>query len=454
MQRANLWRWWWIVLIGIAYGQSAPDAIRIVQDELGFGARALAMGGAYSGAADDYSAIYWNPAGLAAIRKSSVVAELSHYNFANQATFRGNLTDESQNYTRVSSIGFAYPFQTYRGSFVMAFGYNRIKDFDQNLLFSGTNSQSNGLSFDFDGTIYDFDQNVYQLEQVSDEGGLNQWSLAAGVSLSPNFTAGATAMIWSGQSDYQFSFRQEDRQNLYNVLPGDFDSYTLSRNLLTDYSAIGLKLGGMFDLPSGLKLGVAVGLPVNFHIDETFTESDVLIFDDGFEDRIDGDPAVFEYEVTTPMHFDAGASINTDLLTLAGGIRYRDWSQTEFNINNDFLDDPDYVGLLQENSFIRQDYEATLQYNLGGELYLDGLDAMVRLGYAVFPSPLKDAPAEMDKKYLTGGIGFRIDRYVSLDLTFLRGSWEQESEDEFTPGGTLEEITTTKLLVGLTYSFK
>jgi hypothetical protein len=46
--------------------------------KLGFGARAAAMGGAFVGLADDASAIYWNPAGLASIK----TAELSFMHLA------------------------------------------------------------------------------------------------------------------------------------------------------------------------------------------------------------------------------------------------------------------------------------------------------------------------------------------------------------------------------------
>lgn len=38
----------------------------------GVGSRAIAMGGAYVGLADDYSAIYWNPAGLSQIKTKSL----------------------------------------------------------------------------------------------------------------------------------------------------------------------------------------------------------------------------------------------------------------------------------------------------------------------------------------------------------------------------------------------
>ena len=46
--------------------------------KLGVGARAIGMGEAYSAIADDPTAIYWNPAGLAAVSEHSV--SLMHAN--------------------------------------------------------------------------------------------------------------------------------------------------------------------------------------------------------------------------------------------------------------------------------------------------------------------------------------------------------------------------------------
>ncbi|NIV16416.1 MAG: hypothetical protein GWN62_35735 [Aliifodinibius sp.] len=438
-----------------AYTQSARDAVRILENEIGLGTRALGMGGAYVGLADDYSAIYWNPAGLAAVKHSQFVGEVSHLNFNNTATFSNEVTDQSQNYTRLRSLGMAFPLPTLRGSLVFALGYNRVKDFDQNLQFSGFNPRSNGLVFNINDEPFEFDENVYQFERVVDEGGLNQWSLGAGIALSPNFTAGATATIWDGDDDYEFTFFQEDRNNIYDGTPGtmNYHSYQLNRAIQADYEAFGLKLGGMFELANGLKLGTAIQFPVTFTVHETFAENDLLVFDDGFEDPFEYPTNEFEYKVKTPFQFDGGASFNSRLLTLSGDVRYRDWSQTKFDVPDEFLADQDYVELLEENKVIRTNYRATLQYNLGGEIFLPGLRSKLRGGYAVFPTPFEDASDEMDKKYFTGGISFLIDRYVSLDFAYLRGSWKQESEDDLTPGGTFEDITTNKVLVGLVYKF-
>ncbi len=442
-----------VALMGSAFSQSASDAVRIVENEMGVGARAQAMGGAYTALADDYTAIYWNPAGLASIKSSQFFGEVSHLNYGNQALFQGQVTDESQNYTRLRSLGFAFPLPARRGSMVVALGYNRVKDFDQNLVFSGFNRNSNGLGFEFDGAEVLFDRDVYQSETVSDEGSLDQWSLGFGIALSPNFTAGVTLNIWSGQDDYQFTFFQEDRDNIYNQMPGDFRSYLLNQTLKTDYQAVGVKVGGMFHLAEGIRVGGAIGFPVTFNVNETFASNDLIVFDNDDEDAADLGAGEFEYDVKTPLHFDAGAAFSNDRITLSGSIRYRDWAQTRFDVPDNFLGDDDYVALFEENNVIRQNYRATLQYNIGGEILLPGVNGKLRAGYGYYPSPLDNVSSDQDKEYITGGMGFMVDRYVSLDITYIYGSWKQSSEDVYTPGGTLEDITVNKFLVGLTYRF-
>lgn len=45
--------------------QIPGDALRLATPGVGVGARALGIGNAYIGVSNDYSALYWNPAGLA-----------------------------------------------------------------------------------------------------------------------------------------------------------------------------------------------------------------------------------------------------------------------------------------------------------------------------------------------------------------------------------------------------
>ena len=119
---------------GMVIGQTAYDAVHITENEEGFGTRALAMGGAYTALADDYSGIYWNPAGLGSIKNTGVYAELSHLQFSNDALYEGNLTPNNQGFTRLKSLGFVMPLPTAQGSFVIAGGYNKVLDYDDHQL--------------------------------------------------------------------------------------------------------------------------------------------------------------------------------------------------------------------------------------------------------------------------------------------------------------------------------
>ena len=80
-------------------GQTSSDAIRLFEKEKGFGTYALGLGGAYSALSNDYSGIYWNPAGLSSIKKSTLNIEFNNnyvtnnINFLNNSFFTHSLTD-------------------------------------------------------------------------------------------------------------------------------------------------------------------------------------------------------------------------------------------------------------------------------------------------------------------------------------------------------------------------
>ena len=94
-----------LLFLNIASSQTAYDAVRIRLNEMGFGARTLAMGG--NGVAD-------------------VTGEFSHLRFSNNATFSNTISDQSSNYTKLRNFGMVFPFATDRGSLVFAMGYNHV----------------------------------------------------------------------------------------------------------------------------------------------------------------------------------------------------------------------------------------------------------------------------------------------------------------------------------------
>ncbi|HID94625.1 MAG TPA: hypothetical protein EYP53_01015 [Candidatus Latescibacteria bacterium] len=96
----------------------------------GVGVRAMGIGGAYVGVADDFSATYWNPAGLAQIREAWLYGALCHLSRRVNSTFFGESRPGEIGKSRLGSFGVVLPVPTYRGSLVFAIGYNRLKSFD------------------------------------------------------------------------------------------------------------------------------------------------------------------------------------------------------------------------------------------------------------------------------------------------------------------------------------
>ena len=440
--------------IGMVGGQSAYDAIHITENEEGFGMRALAMGGAYTALANDYSGIYWNPAGLGSIDKTGMYAELSHMQFSNDALYMGNLTSNNQGFTKLKSLGFVMPLPTNQGSFVIAGGYNRVLDYDDHLYFEGFGDISNDIGFEIEddnGDIYfyPFDQGVYRQEEVRSEGGLRQWSLGGAVALSPNFTIGLTTSLVRGKEEYNFGFSQFDDDDLYNEYPGDFDEYTVNQYLQSDYYALNLKLGGMVELINMFRVGGVITLPSKYYVEETHSFSDNLFFDDGTDDPIE-DNGNWDYHVTTPFIFDAGIAFTNKLITLSAATRYRDWSQTRFEVSEYELDDQDYRSIVSENSYLARNYDQILEYRLDGEVMLPGLNTKLRAGYTMIPSPLRDSNNE--RITYSAGVSFKVDENVSLDFSYLKRDWTRDSWDIYTPAGVHENIETHRVLVGLTYN--
>lgn len=444
-----------LFIIGMMSGQSAYDAIRITENEEGFGTRALAMGGAYTALANDYSGIYWNPAGLGSIDKTAIHAELSHLQFSNDALYMGNLTSNNQGFTKLKSLGFVMPLPTSQGSFVIAGGFNRVLDYDDHLYFDWSGDLPDGLEFGFqndDGDFdwYPFDEDVYIQENVRSEGSLQRWSIGGALALSPNFTIGLTTSLMHGKEEYNLDFSQFDDKNLYQILPGDFNEYSINEILQSDYYAFNIKLGGIIDLNNMIKVGGVISLPSTYYVEEAHYRNEDLFYDDGSYDSFDESSGNFDYHVKTPYIFDAGIAFTNKLITLSASGRYRDWSQTRFEVSDFETNSQDYSDLISENNSLARDYDQVLEYRLGGEVTLPGLNTKLRGGYTLIPSPLRDSNA--DRITYSAGVSFKVDKNVSLDISYLKRDWTRDSWDIYTPAGVNEKIETHKVLVGLTYN--
>jgi long-subunit fatty acid transport protein len=444
------------LLPAFLFAQTAEEAVLLMENSGGIGAKSQAMGNAFQAVADDYTATFWNPAGLTQLDDHEISADLYHLNFSNEATYLGNTIMDDRNFTKFSSIGLAYRFPTTRGSFVLGFGYNRIKDFDDFLYFDGFSRADNGLEFELDEingepVYYPFNQDVFRTEQVTQEGNLSAWAIGGGVELSPNFAVGLTVNIYSGSSLYLFDFFQDDTDNLYTEFPANYDSYELHRKIDSEFSGWGLKVGSLLHLNQHVKMAFTIDFPTELNVLETHMFDDVLYFDDGYISEYAVDPAEWEYVIRYPFKFGGGLALNLNNLLISGSFEYSDWTQVEFDKPKGFNLTEDYALLFEENNIFPEDFRSVISYAVGGEFRIPGTSLRLRGGYRYVPSPFDNADEEFDRKYFSTGFGYDIDKRATLNFSYTKGQWKRNSFDSFTPEGTWENINATRILAGITY---
>jgi long-subunit fatty acid transport protein len=436
--------------------QTPEEAVTFLENESGIGVKAQAMGNAFTAVADDYSASYWNPAGLTQLKAHELSGDLYHLKFSNQATFEGFTKNDDRTFTKWSSIGFAYKFPTTQGSFVMSFGYNRFKDYDSFLNFSGYTMLSNGLEFELEDPegefqYYPFDKNVMQTEEIYQDGNLSAWTLAGGVELSPRFALGLTVNFYSGKSRYLFDFYQDDIDDLYNQYPANYTRYELHQRIDSKFAGWGVKLGGLFHLNESFRLGLAVDFPTSLEVSEKYSANDVLYFDDAYSSDYDLGSGEWVYLINYPYKVSGGIAFDMNTLLVAGSFEYRDWSQVQFDVPDEFEVNDDYNSLLNENQFFSEEFRPVLSYAAGAEFRIPGTGLKLRGGYRYIPSPFIDDDEKLKRQYYTAGLGFDIDDQATINFGYSIGKWRHSSFDSYTPGGTYEVVKSERFTAGITY---
>jgi long-subunit fatty acid transport protein len=404
-----------------------PETIFFSGHELGVGARAMGMGGAYTGVADDYSAIYWNPAGLGQMRRSEFSVGFSHNQVQNTVTYRDQELETDDTFSRLNTIGFAFPLPTYKGSLVFGIGYNKIRDFDDVL----------------EVDVFNDEDSLYQGESMFQEGSLNEFSLAGAMEIQRNFYIGATVSFLTGKEDYTVRYDEEDAMDLYT-----FDQYLYDQNIISDLSGTKFKLGAFYKWGI-FRFGATVTPPTTIRVKETWSESEEEYFDnqeqaEGFEDS-----GELEYKYQKPYVFGVGGSVKLLNFLFSGDVEFVDWSQAEFKTEPPFGE----LSKTDLNIWMKQNLQAVTKVHLGAEMYIPLLRGRVRVGYQNEPTAYEYATLMPEREYLSAGASLQLTKQVMLDAVLVHGMWEQESIDDILGQKTIEDKTFDKIIATLSVRF-
>jgi long-subunit fatty acid transport protein len=481
--------YWLVIVIMIVFqlqivnAQYAEDALRYSQLGLGISARQLGMGNATVGGVNDYSALFWNPAGLALERDNEFSIGLSSLGYSNDVSYLGTKSTSDKNVLNLNNLGLVYSIPTVRGSLTFAFGFNRAANYTSTASMNAFNpsssfSQSTNLlnqplvnNIPFQLYLANIDTltgkmvsivngNVQQTLNILEGGGLNHWTFGGAMDVGPNLSVGVSLNFASGSYSYDQTVNENDTKNLYpvSIQPNDFNQFIYENTINDDIHGFNALFGLMYRNPGKYSIGIALRTATTYDISETFGESASSQFK---TPDTSGNYSYFypstanstKYKITTPYVLSGGISIQPlEWLLVAGDAEYTDWTQMEFNTNN--------AALIEENSRIKNEMRATTNLRGGIEVSLFSLGLKLRAGIIDSPSPWKGDPSSRDQVYYTGGIGLQLDERTALNAAYAYGTWKtlrtnySYAVSGITYGvGTDETVTTNNLNLTLSYRF-
>lgn len=184
-----------IVLILPSHALSSELNIGSSYNPVGSGARAIGMGGAFIGVADDATAASWNPGGLVQLEKSEISIVGTFTNRSDDFITDQFGENQSESYNSINYFSLAHCFTFLQRNMVVSLNYQNLYDFNRewlNLPISATkDSQTfttpkNIITYKFQT---DFDNIVY-------DGNLSALGFACSFEVNPEFSVGITFNYW------------------------------------------------------------------------------------------------------------------------------------------------------------------------------------------------------------------------------------------------------------------
>lgn len=234
------------------FAQTVNDAVRLASPGYGSSPRAIGMGNAFVSMSDDGAGMFYNPAGIALVRRFELDAGFKYGFYNNRTTFFGKQVQSNSSVADIDNFGVLIPIPTLRGSFVVGASYNGNQDFAGKTEFNAFNSGGNSNIQDLN-TFSDIPFELYLTDDnynTKINGRLNQsgsrlqtgttgvWNFSAAFEAYRNFFLGATIGIGSGEYQSDFRLREDDLQGIYEgqeLAPGH--SFTKSFRHF-DYSTL------------------------------------------------------------------------------------------------------------------------------------------------------------------------------------------------------------------------
>ncbi|MBD3420817.1 MAG: hypothetical protein GF398_11925 [Chitinivibrionales bacterium] len=308
----------------------------------GFGVRAGGLGNNFTAVADDFSAMYWNPAGFGFTPIRELYFSAGGYHHSNEAVLQGTTTRDKQQNFRISGAGFVRSIPTTQGGLSFAFGYFNSYLFDDIANQSGSN-----VYIGDDSTIpYATPVYIDSLTRIS-SGHLDNWAVSGGIQIAQGLAVGATLSFLSGKQNTDL--RDLTRNDVYT------DWASVSEK---SFYGFGSTIGFLYKTSRFFAAGLRLDLPLIAKVFEDYEELDRLYPEYSIS-------ASYEEQLSSTLSGTWGASFSLPAILVAADAHFRSPTAN--------------TGLLTSNEELAY---WKLGAGIGFELPIKAISSRLRAGYA------------------------------------------------------------------------
>jgi len=456
--------------------QTKMDALRYSQITFGGTARYMGTGGAFGALGADFSTLSVNPAGIGLYKSSEFTFTPSIFVDKTESKFNNGLGEDIKYNFNFSNIGLVMNFETNKKgnswkSIQFGFGINRLGNFNNRTIISGSNTQSS-LMDDYlvkaSGNEYDaldpFDtelawntwlidtlggSNKYtslvpaggikQTKEITTSGSMNEFVITLGGNYSDKlYIAGTIGIPYINYKEHSL-YTEEDNADTI----ADFHKFNVNDELETSGTGINVKFGMIFRATDWVRIGAAVHSPTFFTLNDNYSREIKSYFDNGQTYTSSSPNGEYEYKLTTPMRIIGSiAFIIGKYGLISADYEYIDYADARFHSSDKYLSSYSFSDV---NNDIIDTYNTQQNIRVGGEINLSPFK--IRGGYALYGSPFKSGLNDLERTSYTFGLGLREKNYF-IDLAYV---YNEYSEDYYLyssvgSAATLKNISSNFLL--------
>ena len=448
-----------ILVSNLMLAQTATEAIRYSNNEIGGTARANSMGNAFGALAADFTGVNINPAILGTYRSSEIGITVGIHSFKTSSYFNDNSINNGTQRFNLPNMHMVTTAEFNDGPLKYSnwsIGYNKRNYYHSRSSFIGTikNSsiidqfltdlnQGNGTSWDNIVSDHPFTNALawegYLINNVSDidtthfvgiydggaeaagirtvKGSQSDFLISYGANFYNKLFLGLSIGIPSLRYNYVNVYSERDQEELVD----DFIDFTITEEVSSIASGIYLQAGLIYQVNPFIRLGSSYKTSTAFYFEDEYESGIVSNFESG-NYSYDSPEGRFDYVLYTPSKWTNSFAFIHPKGLISVDVDWIDYSTANYDLGNNSSNPDDWFYGMSVNNQINANFRSVFNYRLGGELRIaefdDGYQSL-RMGLAYYASPYDAAPSTLSADYAKTvyaiGTGFRYE-YFFIDL--------------------------------------